>query len=107
MKKINLRNLYLLVGISALDICLGVYERLIPTRGYIYMVQTTLLSPWGEVPRGTTILNMTNSVSMVTVNTNTGTSIAWFVLIVAISFVIIGSLVIAALTGDEKKEIQK
>lgn len=103
-RKINLRNLYLLVGISILNIGLGVYERLIPTRGYIYAIQTTILSPWGEVPRGTTALNLTNSVSMITVNTNTGTSVGFGIILVIIAFFLIGALgALAATSGGEGK----
>lgn len=100
MRKINLRTLYVLIGISIIDICLGVYERLVPTRGYIYTLQTTLFAPWGEVPAGTTALNMTNSYSMVTVNTNTGTAFGFFFIIVIVAFALIGALILAALQGD-------
>jgi hypothetical protein len=91
MTKINVRNIYLIGGVTIMNIAVGVYERLVPSRGILYSLQTGYMSSLGEVPIGTTSVNMTNSMNMMTTNSMSSFNM------MSSGLIFIGLLIVAAI----------
>lgn len=94
MRTINLKNIAIIGFITAFDLAVGTYDRLVPDRGILYFLQKSILFDYGRVPTGFTNLNVTNTGGFIAMNT-----MASFNMTSTTILVFIVALIVAMLLG--------